>query len=157
MGQCPGRSVQNCPCSPHFPPQPSKTEAGRGSGGATVLSDKCLCMTGGPFCHANAWCSSPLTKGEMLPVFLFFCFLRVGSCLLPFFGRVLFFLGSVCAINIRVRTFVFCFISLALCFWWGFAYVFLILLQVRPGSALKSSFHVRSCFFGSFFLSWGLG
>ena len=37
MGQCPGRSVQNCPCSPHFLPQPFKTEAGRGSGGATVL------------------------------------------------------------------------------------------------------------------------
>ena len=53
MGQCPGRSVQNCPCSPHFLPQPSKTEAGRGTGGATVLSDKCFCTTGGPYCHTN--------------------------------------------------------------------------------------------------------
>ena len=74
MGQCPGRSVQNCPCSPHFLPQPSKTEAGRGSGGATVLSDKCFCATGGPYCHANDWCSSPLTKGEMLLVFSFVFF-----------------------------------------------------------------------------------
>ena len=37
--------------------------------GRSVLSDKCLSMTGGPYCHANAWWSSPLTKGKMLPVF----------------------------------------------------------------------------------------
>ena len=75
MGQCPGRSVQNCPCSPHFLPQPSKKETGRGSGGATVLSDKCSCVSGGPCCHDNACCFSPLAKGETLPVFSFFLFL----------------------------------------------------------------------------------
>ena len=67
MGQCPGRSIQNCPCSPHFLPQPSKIEAGRGSGGATVLSDKRSCVSGG------------------LPVF--FCFVQSGSCPLPFFWQ----------------------------------------------------------------------
>ena len=104
MGQCPGRSVQNCPCSPHFSLQPSKTEAGRGSWGATVLSDKCFCTIGGR-------CSSPLTKGEMLLVFFICVFLWSGSCPLPFIGKVLFFLGSACAINFRERTFGFALFS----------------------------------------------
>ena len=37
VGQCPGRSVQSCPCSPHFLPQPSKAEARRGSGGSNGI------------------------------------------------------------------------------------------------------------------------
>ena len=69
MGQCPGRSVQDCPCSPHFPWWSFKTEAGRGSGGATVLSCKCLCVYGGLYCHANACFSSPWRKGKCCPFF----------------------------------------------------------------------------------------
>ena len=158
MGQCPGRSVQNCPCSPHFLLQPCKTEAGRGIGGATVLSDKCLSMTGGPYCHANAWCSSPLTKGKMLPVFFSFVFLWSGPCPLPLFGRVLFFLGSVCAITFRARTF-FCFLSVALCFWWGFAYVFCVFscCEFAPEAPLKKPLHVRSCSFWFVLLVLGFG
>ena len=125
MGQCPGRSVQNCPCSPHFLPQPSKTEAGRGSGGATVLSDKCLCMTDGPYCHANDWCSCPLTKGEMLSVF-FICVFFV--CFAPF---AVFWQSSL-LLRVGLRDKFsganFCFRSLfgSLCFWCGFAYGFCV-------------------------------
>ena len=137
MGQCPGRSVQNCACSLHFLLQPSKTEAGRGSGGATVLSDKCLSMTGGPYCHANAWWSSPLTKGKMLPVFFHLCFLWSGSCPLLLFGKVLFFLGSVCAINYRERTFVFALFLGPCAFGVDLPMVFAYFLAISPRKCLK--------------------
>ena len=88
----------------------------------TVLSRKCLVFF-------------PLTKGEVLPVL---CFLEVASWPLPFFGSVLFLLGSVCAINVRVRTFVFCFFSVSFSFWWGFAYIFAYFLKSSPRKCFKT-------------------
>ena len=47
----------------HAPPtssrSPSKIEAGRGSGEQLYCPDKCSCVSGGPYCHANA-CALPL-------------------------------------------------------------------------------------------------
>ena len=116
MGQCPGRSVQNCPCSPHFLPQPSKTEAGRGSGGATVLSDKCFCTTGGPYCHANDWCSSPLTKGEMLSVFFICVFCGLVFVLCRFFWQSSLLLRAGFCDKFSGANFCFCFLFGSLCF-----------------------------------------
>ena len=68
-----------------------------------------------------------------------------------FLAGVLFFLGSVCAINFRVRTFVFCFFFCGLVFFGGVLPMFFFCLRIScklaPEMPSKNSLHVRSCFF----------
>ena len=113
---------------------------GFGGGNRNVAQMRSLSR--GQVLSHNCWLSLPFFDGEMLSVFFpFVFFLWSGSRPLPFFGRVL-FLGSVCAINFRVRTFVFCFLPVALCFWWGFAYVFFCVFSCKfaPEAPLKILF-----------------
>ena len=105
--------------------------------GRSVLSDKCLSMTGGPYCHANAWWSSPLTKGKMLPVFFICVFCGLVLVLCSFFGKVLFFLGSVCAINFRERTFVFALFLGPCVFGVDLPMVFAYFLAISPRKCFK--------------------
>ena len=45
-----------------------------------------------------------------------------------------------------MRTFAFCFLSVSLYFWWGFAYVFRVFSCKFAPEVPKNSLHVRSCF-----------
>ena len=79
-----------------FFPQPSKTEAGRGSGGATVLSrNACAFLVDHTVTHMLG-ALPPGAEGNAVCLFSW-----VGSCPLPLFRRVPFLLGLVGEINFR--------------------------------------------------------
>ena len=76
---------------PHLLPQSPKKGAERGGGGADrTVMQMLLGRLGGPYCHVNACSLCPFSKGEMLSVFSFLCFLCLVRCLLPFFAVLLF-------------------------------------------------------------------
>ena len=130
MGQFHKWSVQTCPCSAHFLPQPSKTEAGHGNRGSNRTVTHCF-WTSGPYRHSEScsffsqflllilWvCRHPL------PVFLYRSLhLKIGSWD-PFAGA----------------TFCFCWFMMVLCF-----FSFGVLLEVEIG-VVGSDF----CRFASF-------
>ena len=78
---------------------------------------------------------SPFLKGEVLSVFFVFCGLVLVPC--RFFGKVLFFLGSVCAINFRERTFVFALFLGPCVFGMDLPMVFAYFLAISPRKRLK--------------------
>ena len=108
-------------------------------GAATVLSHKCVLPHN---------CSLVLPLNAVR--FSHLCFWWSGSCPLPCFwggSKVLFFLGSVCAINFRVRTFVLLSFYV-LVFLVGICQCFSrIFLQFRPGNAFKKFSACQVLFF----------
>ena len=148
IGQRPGQTVLSCRCSPHFLPQSPKVGAGRGNGGGNRIVTQMRSLGLGQVMLRNCLLAlSPFLKGEMLSVFFFFVFCGLVLVLCRFFGKVLFFLGSVCATGTN-----FCFCSLfgSVCCWYGFAYGFCVFSRnFALEVSLKNSLDVRSCSFSS--------
>ena len=117
IGQCPGQFVLSCRCSPHFLPQSPKVGAGRGSGGGNRIVTQMRSLGIGQVLSRKFLLTLPLVeRGNAVRFSLLCFFFRSGFCPLPFFGKVLFFSGSVFAKNFRERAFVFAFFFGLLCF-----------------------------------------